>query len=181
MSETRLHASCAVWDGRAVLLRGQPGAGKSELLLRLIVEAGADLLADDQVLLHRDGAQLIARPSAHLRGVLEVRGLGLVQLAAADPAPVTLLAELHAAPARLPDPATRTLLGCTVRRIEIDPAAPSAVAKLQLALGARQATILPPDWHPTRPPATDRDTGPDRAHGGPRGDPGTPPARRGES
>jgi hypothetical protein len=44
-----------------------------------------------------------------------------------------------------------TLLGRSLPRVEIDPAAASAVAKLQLALGALGATILRIDWHPTAP------------------------------
>ena len=145
------HASCAVLAGRAVLLRGRPGSGKSELLLRLIAEAGAGLLADDQVLLRRAGDRLIARAPAALDGVVEARGFGLLRLAPAGPAAVVLLADLTASPERLPDPAEATLLGFRLRRVEVDPRAASAVAKLQLALGARGATILPPDWHPDAP------------------------------
>jgi len=45
-----IHASCVAVEGRGVLLRGAPGAGKSDLALRLI-EGGADLVSDDQVVL----------------------------------------------------------------------------------------------------------------------------------
>jgi serine kinase of HPr protein (carbohydrate metabolism regulator) len=158
MDTLRLHASCAVVDGRAVLLRGASGAGKSDLLLRLIVEAGAGLVADDQVLLDRHGDALRARAPAALAGVLEARGMGLLRLPAAGPAPVALLADLGDVPQRLPEPAEETLLGCRLPRVEIDPRAASAVAKLQLALGARGAAILPADWHPGAP----ADSGSDR-------------------
>ena len=151
MDTLRLHASCAVLNGRAVLLRGPSGAGKSELLLRLLVEAGAGLVADDQVVLTCEDAGVIARAPETLRGVLEVRGVGLVRLPSAGPAAVGLLADLTAQPQRQPDPSVETLLGCRLPRVEIDPAAASAVAKLQLALGGMGATILPADWHPTAP------------------------------
>lgn len=151
MDATRLHASCAVLNARAVLLRGPVGAGKSDLLLRLVVEAGAGLVADDQVLLARDGDALIARAPEYLQGVLEARGVGLLRLPPAGPARLALLADLTPRPQRQPDPAHETLLGCRLPRIEIDPGAASAVAKLQLALGGRGATILPADWHPTVP------------------------------
>ena len=43
-----LHATCVALEGRAVLLRGPSGSGKSDLALRLI-DAGALLVADDLV------------------------------------------------------------------------------------------------------------------------------------
>ena len=151
MDTLRLHASCAVLHGRAVLLRGPSGAGKSDLLLRLLVEAGAGLVADDQVLLRCEEAGVIARSPETLGGVLEVRGVGLVRLPPAGPAAVGLLADLTPRPQRQPDPAVETLLGCPLPRVEVDPGAASAVAKLQLALGTLSAAILPADWHPTAP------------------------------
>ena len=72
----RLHASCAARGADGVLLVGPPGAGKSDLLLRLI-DRGFVLVADDQV----EVAGLQASPPARLAGLLEVRGLGIVRLA----------------------------------------------------------------------------------------------------
>ncbi|MBC7135922.1 MAG: serine kinase, partial [Oceanibaculum nanhaiense] len=45
-----LHATTIALDGRAVLLCGPPGSGKSDLALRAI-DAGAVLVADDQTAL----------------------------------------------------------------------------------------------------------------------------------
>lgn len=144
-----LHATAVALDGRAVLLRGAPGAGKSDLAARLIVEAGARLVADDRVVVTADvHGRPIARPPDSIAGMLELRGLGLVRVACLAEAPVALLADLTDRPGRLPDPAYATLCGLAVRRIELDPAAAGAVAKLQLALGAGGAAILPPDWRP---------------------------------
>ena len=61
MNPKLLHATCVALDGRdgplSVLLRGPPGAGKSDLALRLI-DRGARLIADDQceVTIEDDGA-----------------------------------------------------------------------------------------------------------------------------
>ena len=71
----RLHPSCAARGTDGVLLVGPPGAGKSDLLLRLI-DRGFELVADDQV--EVDGLQACA-PLA-LAGLLEVRGLGILRL-----------------------------------------------------------------------------------------------------
>jgi len=98
-----VHGSCAARDGAAVLLLGPPGAGKSDLLLRLMGRGWA-LVADDQVLL--DGQGVSAPPA--LEGLMEVRGLGIFQgLAVARGARLALVVELAARDAvpRLPLPA----------------------------------------------------------------------------
>ena len=75
----RLHASCAARLGPdgydAILLQGPPGAGKSDLVLRLL-HHGFTLVADDQVLIEDN----IASPPESLAGLLEIRGLGIFQL-----------------------------------------------------------------------------------------------------
>ncbi len=43
----QVHGTCVEVEGTAVLLRGPPGSGKSDLALRLI-ESGARLVADDR-------------------------------------------------------------------------------------------------------------------------------------
>lgn len=73
------HGACAAHRGVGVLLLGPPGAGKSDLLLRLLDREGWTLVADDQILLrHHDGA-LLARAPPALKGMLEVRGLGVLE------------------------------------------------------------------------------------------------------
>ena len=57
------HGGCAAYRSMGVLLLGPPGAGKSDLLLRLLDRKGWKLVADDQVLLrHHDGALLAQAP-----------------------------------------------------------------------------------------------------------------------
>lgn len=147
-ASTSIHGSCAVLGGRAVLLRGPSGAGKSDLTLRLIAEAGAQLVADDRVELVAGAAGVLARAPAAIEGVIEVRGVGLVQVPVAGYGRLALVCDLTRRPRRLPDPANETVLGTRLRRIELDPFPASAVAKLQLALGVGGTTILPADWHP---------------------------------
>ena len=103
-----LHASAVALGGRAVLLRGASGAGKSDLTLRLIDE-GAQLVADDQVELTADanGRMLIAAAPEAIAGMLEVRGIGIL---------------------RLP------LLGIDIPVVAIDPHTASAAAKVRMAV-----------------------------------------------
>ena len=127
----QVHASCVAFDGRGVLLRGPSGSGKSDLALRA-VEAGADLVADDLVMLGLRGGRVWASPSPQAGGRLEVRGVGIVRLPALEGAPVVLVADL-ALPERLPRPCFEPLLGLPVRRIRLAPFEISAAVKLRLA------------------------------------------------
>lgn len=129
------HATCVALDGRAVLLRGPSGSGKSDLALRLI-DAGGRLVADDQVELEvRDGA-LWASPPAAIAGLMEVRGVGLVRFPCLTNARVRLVVELTAAAdvRRLPEDETVSLDGVSVPLLRLAPFESSAVAKLKLAL-----------------------------------------------
>ena len=78
-----------------MLLRGAPGAGKSDLALRLI-EGGAQLVADDQVALTSSGGALLAAPPARIAGLLEVRGIGIVSMEFMPQCPVRLVVDLAA-------------------------------------------------------------------------------------
>ena len=141
---TRMHATCVAIGGAAVLLRGPSGAGKSDLALRLI-EAGAKLVADDQVLLEAVDGRLIARAPAPIAGKLEVRGIGIVPVATAPAAPVALIADLVAADAveRLPEPERETILGVALPRMALAPFEVSAPTKLRLALARATGNIAP--------------------------------------
>jgi HPr kinase/phosphorylase len=130
---------------RAVLLRGAPGAGKSDLALRLI-DAGARLVADDQSELSRRGDALIVRPPATIAGLLEVRGIGIIRLDALAEAAVALIADL-VPPEKIERlPAQRrsaTILGLALPLIELAPFEAAAAAKLRLALRAFTGPGLP--------------------------------------
>jgi HPr kinase/phosphorylase len=133
----RLHGSCAARAEAAVLILGPAGAGKSDLVLRLL-DRGWSLVADDQVELSAAPAGLAAAPPPPLRGLLEVRGLGIMAGLPAATAPVQLQLVVDCVPApampRLPMPAQFTALGCSLPRLALDPFAASAPQKLDWAL-----------------------------------------------
>ena len=130
-----IHATAVALGGQAVLLRGAPGSGKSDLALRLI-EEGAELVADDRTCLARRGAQLWASAPEGLEHLIEVRGIGIVRLGALTEAPVALLVDLVSAPEveRLPEPESEALLGIELPRLRLHAKEASAPAKLRLAL-----------------------------------------------
>jgi len=133
-----LHASCVQLDGVGVVLLGASGVGKSDLALRLI-DAGALLVADDQLRVECGPNGLLGRAAETLAGLLEVRGLGIVRLPYCRVSPLGLVVELDAEPApRLPELSTYTLLGIRLRHLRLDPRQASAVAKVRLGLSAEQ-------------------------------------------
>lgn len=85
-------------EGRAMLLEGAPGTGKSSLALALI-ERGATLIGDDGVTLENDGQHVIASPPPNIAGKFEIRNVGIVDLPTTS-APVALVLRLEDAPAR---------------------------------------------------------------------------------
>ncbi len=134
----QIHASCAARDGAGVLLLGQPGAGKSDLLLRLL-DRGFMLVADDRVDID-DG---IARAPAPLAGLLELRGLGIFRLPYAPDARLALAVVLDAEPgARLPEPELHPVYA--VPLIRLDPAAASAPQRVALALDCALGRVSQP-------------------------------------
>ncbi len=122
------------WRRDAVLLTGPPGAGKSDLLLRLL-DRGFQLVADDQVIVEDQ----TARAPAALAGLLEVRGLGIFRLPHLVEATPRLVVRLGLNPARLPLPERDPDFG--LPQITIDPLHPSAPARVALALEAACARV----------------------------------------
>jgi serine kinase of HPr protein (carbohydrate metabolism regulator) len=130
---TLIHASCVAIDGRAVLISGDSGAGKSDFALRLI-DRGATLVSDDQVALSADSGRLLASAPATIAGQIEVRGLGIVAMPYRSSMPVALLIDLGAPVPRMPEPHTRSLCGIAVPAVALDPFEASAAIKAELAL-----------------------------------------------
>jgi serine kinase of HPr protein (carbohydrate metabolism regulator) len=62
---------------RGVLIEGESGSGKSDLMLRTL-GAGWSLVADDRVLIWTDSGRLYGRAPEPLDGLIEVRGLGVL-------------------------------------------------------------------------------------------------------
>ncbi|GLR46435.1 HPr kinase/phosphorylase [Sphingomonas astaxanthinifaciens] len=134
LSNETLHASTVAIDGRAVLISGLSGSGKSDLALRLI-DRGFTLVADDQTVVQKRGDRLYASAPASIRGKLEIRGLGIVPMAVTEDVPVAMAVELTSDVQRMPDDSReRVICGLSVPLISIDALTASAPSKVALAL-----------------------------------------------
>jgi hypothetical protein len=100
-TEANIHASCVAIGTQGVLLVGDSGTGKSDLALRLI-DAGARLVADDRTILFVAKGALHARSPESIKGLLEIRGLGIVAFPARSFVKIALVVRLGAEGARLP-------------------------------------------------------------------------------
>ncbi|MBA4132421.1 MAG: aldolase [Hyphomicrobium sp.] len=139
-----LHGTAIALGDRAVLLRGPPGAGKSDLALRALAappgrfsEAAFELVGDDQVFVRRAGGRLIVNAHPRLAGLIEVRGLGILPVPYRAEAELVLVTDLVAGGdvERLPDPWPVTdVLGVPVPVMRLAPFEASAPLKLALAL-----------------------------------------------
>ena len=127
-------ATCVAIGGRAILIEGPPGCGKSSLALALI-DRGAVLVGDDGVLIERRGHRLIARPHPNTRGILEIRNLGLLPFPVSEEAPVALVAVLDEQAPRFVEQAERTVrAGASVPLLRLSLGGPVLHLKAELAL-----------------------------------------------
>ena len=134
LSSETIHASCVAIDGRSVLITGASGSGKSDLSLRLL-DRGFALVSDDQTIVKKVGTRLTSAAPPTIRGRLEIRGVGIVEMNHIDDQPVALVVELTSDIQRLPDDSReRLIMGVPVPLISIDAKTASAASKVALAL-----------------------------------------------
>ncbi|WP_108813519.1 HPr kinase/phosphorylase [Loktanella sp. Alg231-35] len=109
-----VHATSVAWDGRAVLITGQSGAGKSALGLQLL-GLGCTLVADDRVTLTATDGTLTASCPPTIAGLIEARGIGILNAEHIQQASIQLVVDLDSiAEERLPQRRVITLLGCDI-------------------------------------------------------------------
>ena len=134
LSSENLHASTVALDGRAVIISGPSGSGKSDLTLRLI-DRGFGLVSDDRTIVRKAGDQVIASAPDTISGKLEIRGIGIIDVPYVGDVPVALVVDLTSNITRMPDDAReRTILGIGIPLISVDAITASAPSKVAIAL-----------------------------------------------
>jgi HPr kinase/phosphorylase len=139
-----VHATAIAIEDAAILLRGPPGAGKSDLALRLI-DGGARLVADDQAELRRVEDQILVSAPAVIAGLIEIRGVGILRIDPIAAAPLALLIDLvpSAEVERFPEARFEDILGLSIPLIALASFEASAAAKVRFAYRAFPARRLP--------------------------------------
>lgn len=106
---SNIHASCVDYDGKGILLLGASGSGKSGLCLELILNYNAALVADDRVELESKAGGVYASAPENIKGLLEVRNVGILRLPVTEKTRVQVVVRLEPvtqALERLPEPET---------------------------------------------------------------------------
>lgn len=135
-------ASAVEIDGRAVLIEGAPGSGKSSLALALI-DRGARLIGDDAVMLEPAGGRLLVHPHPTVAGLIEVRNVGLVTMPVASAVPVALVLVLDRdAPRHVESADMSQRAGIDVPVLRLWPDSAVLALRAEIAL-ARHGRIAP--------------------------------------
>jgi serine kinase of HPr protein (carbohydrate metabolism regulator) len=159
-----VHGTCVAFEGEAILIRGKPGTGKSTLALELIETSGngvggtdlrAVLVSDDQTEIKDVDGQLWAVAPEKIRGKLEVRGLGIVdvpqmhltirQSAQHGGARLVLVVDLSDAAERFPlSHQTVEILGVTLPLLMFPPHAGALAARVRAGFARLKSAVAPP-------------------------------------
>jgi serine kinase of HPr protein (carbohydrate metabolism regulator) len=140
-----VHGTCVALGRAAALIRGPSGSGKSDLALRFLFLARRGpaalepptLVADDQVVLERVGNRILVKAPESIRGKIEIRGIGIVEVKSHPDAELALVVDLvpPADVPRMPEAdGTVRLLNVDVPLIHLAPWEASAPIKLAVAL-----------------------------------------------
>lgn len=129
-----IQLTCVAIGGRAVLIDGPSGSGKSSLALALI-DRGAVLVGDDGVMIAERGGQLLVSPHPNTIGKLEVRNLGILDFPVSPPVPAALFVQLSdRAPRFVDQPEWIGIEDVRLPRIGLWPDSPVLALRVELAL-----------------------------------------------
>lgn len=173
-----VQATCVLIGAGAVLIRGAPGSGKSALAAALLARDGTRLpvrlVADDAVSVVARGDRLVAIAPEPIRGLMEMRGVGILPGPHEPRAVVRLVVDMVAPDRveRLPGPAEATvaIAGVVLPRIAV-PAGDAAATGRVLAVLER---IAAGTWNGIRTGNRSANST-DRRGGGPSNDLGDDP------
>lgn len=137
MYETLLHGDLVEIDGYGVLLTGKSGVGKSDLALRLIENKNAILVADDMVRLAIRENKIYGSAPDNIKGLLEVRGVGILKYKYKDENCVDLIVNLREDVSqidRMPKKQRQNILGVEIVQIDLYAKESSAPDKVMTVL-----------------------------------------------
>ena len=134
VSTESFHATTVAKGRRAVMIKGPSGSGKSDLAVQLI-DRGYVLVSDDQTLIANKEGVLRASAPPSIEGKMEVRGLGIIEMAVVSDVRLILCVELQDDPERLPlDPQVETIFGIDLPKLCVRSHAASAPVIVDIAM-----------------------------------------------
>jgi HPr kinase/phosphorylase len=134
-----LHASAVCVAGRGLLIRGASGAGKSSLALAMLA-LGADLVADDRVVVSQMPDQLRLSAPPTILGMIEARGVGILSATTVADCPLAAIVDLDVVETeRLPPMREDRLLGRKIPLLHNFASPHFPAALMQYLKGGRKA------------------------------------------
>jgi len=108
-------------DNCAVLIQGKSGAGKTFLAMRLVENHDACLISDDVTYVQVQDGVLYAETVPEIAGLVEIRGVGIVQTPHVSHVPVGCVVDLveHSVD-RYPPEQTETIAGVQIPLFTFD-------------------------------------------------------------
>lgn len=128
-----IHGTLVDFQTKGILFIGKSGTGKSDLALRMIMEKGAKLVADDRVDLENIKGKLYGSAPKALFGKLEIRGVGIENFEALLRSEIVLCVELcsdRSEVERLPFNEYVDFLGVSVTKMKLYPFDCSTICKI---------------------------------------------------
>ena len=126
-----IHATCININSKGVLILGDSGSGKSDLTLRLITLFSAKLVSDDRTEVQNNNGCLKACAPENLKGLLEVRGVGIIKTEYLEETNVSLVIKLTSeALERMPENQEYEIDGIKLPLFYINPFEVSAPSKV---------------------------------------------------
>lgn len=117
-----MHASLVLWKNKGILFKGKSGSGKSELTLKFIENKNAVLVADDVVALETRNNMLFGSAPLNIRGLLEIRNVGISRYEFEKEAEINLVVNLVQSKEnleRLPKNKCENILGVEIPTIDL--------------------------------------------------------------
>ena len=129
--EQNIHATCVNIKSKGILILGDSGSGKSDLALRLITLFSAKLVSDDRTEIQKDNSCLKACSPEILKGLLEVRGVGIIKTESMKETKVDLVIKLTSEkPERMPEIKEYEINGIKLPLFYLNPFEVSAPSKV---------------------------------------------------
>ena len=126
-----IHATCINLNSKGVLILGDSGSGKSDLALRLITMFSAKLVGDDRINIKKNNRKIIASSPDVLKGLLEVRGVGVIKINYKEETSVDLVIKLTSEKIeRMPESLKYELDGVSLPLFYLNPLEVSAPSKV---------------------------------------------------
>lgn len=132
-----IHATTISYKNKGIMIIGESSCGKSDLALRMIMQKGAKLVADDRTEIEIKKGKIYAYCPENIKNMIEVRGVGIVPMKAKKSAVIRLVVELVddiKKIERMPQKETFFFVDAAVEKFKLYPFEASAIDKLVIKI-----------------------------------------------